>query len=497
MHSSLTGRGRRRVGSTVITLMLAAALSACAVGPDFKPPTPPREAGYTRGPLPKQTAASPTRGGQTQRFIEDLDIPADWWSRFQSPALDRLIDQALLTNPDVAAAQAALQGMNETVEAARGALFPMLIGAIQPERERLNGAIIGEPQYTPTFSVITSTLQIGYAPDVFGGTHRQIESLAARAESERFVLEATYLTLTANVALAAIEQASVRGQIDATRQLLRIEGDELNLVRERFRVGVSSQADVLLQQTVLEQTRALLPPLQKQLDLTTDQLTALAGRLPSQQISESFSLDALSLPTDLPISLPARLVEQRPDVRSAQALLHAASANVGIATAHELPQFSITAQFGAAATGFSNYPGTGIWSLAGSISQTLFDAGTLAHQKRAALAALDEANDEYRSIVLQAFRNVADVLKALQSDADDLNADAAAERAASATLDVARRQFQAQTADNLTVLAAERAWQQTRLSRIQAEANRYADTVALFQALGGGWWHRRDVQTPP
>ena len=486
-----------RFSGAVIAPLLTLTLSGCAVGPNFKRPAPPDVDRYTPASLPETTASARTRGGQAQRFVSNLDIPGDWWSLFHSQALNQLIEEALRSNPDFSAAQAALRQANENVYAARGALFPSVVAAIQPERERLNGAIIGEPQYTPTFSVITSSLQVSYAPDVFGGARRQIESLAARAEFQNYALEATYLTLTANVVVAAAEEASLRGQIKATGQILRIETDELGLVRDRFRVGIVSQADVLLQESALQQTRALLPPLQKRLALVRDQLTALAGRPPSQEVSERFDLDDLTLPTELPVSLPSRLVEQRPDVRGAEAQFHAASAEVGVAIANQLPQFSITAALGATATGLAGYPGTGIWTIVGSVSQTLFDGGTRLHEKRAAVAALDEASDQYRSTVLKAFQNVADTLRALQSDADALAADEAAERAASDSLDVARRQLQAQTADYLTVLTAERIWQQARISRVQAEANRYSDTAALFQALGGGWWHHSDTLPAP
>lgn len=475
-----------------VALLVAMATGGCAVGPSFNRPAPPNVDRYTREPLAATTASAATRGGEAQRFVRDLDIPGEWWSLFRSEALNHLIEEALRSNPDLGAAQAALRQANEKVYAARGALFPVVVAAIEPERERLNGAIIGEPEYTPTFTVITSSLQVSYAPDVFGGTRRHIESLAAQAESQRFWLEATYLALTANVIVAAIQEASLRGQIEATGQILRTESEQLRLVRERFRVGVASEADILLQVSALEQTRATLSPLQKQLALVRDELTALAGRLPSQEISETFDLDGLTLPREVPVSLPSQLVEQRPDVLAAEAQFHAASADVGVAIANQLPQFSITAALGAAAMGLPGYPGTGIWSIAGSVSQILFDAGTLLHEKRAAVAALDQAADQYRSTVLKAFQNVADALRALQSDADDLAAEEAAERAAFASLEVARRQLHAETADYLTVLMAEHSWQQARINRVQAEANRYSDTAALFEALGGGWWHRND-----
>lgn len=475
----------------------ALAAGGCAAGPDFRAPAPPTLETYSAAPLPASTASAPIRGGEAQRFVSNLDIPADWWTLFRSQALNQLIEQALRSNPDIDAAQAALRRADEKLYAARGAIFPALDASLLPERERLSGAIIGEPQYTPTFSVITSALQVSYTPDVFGATRRRVESFAAQAEAQRFALEATDLTLTSNVVVAAVQEAALRGQIEATHEIMRIESDELRLVRERFRIGVVSQADVLLQQAALEQTRATLPPLQKQLALVRDELTALAGQPPGEPVSQTFDLESLTLPRELPVSLSSRLVRQRPDVRVAESQLHAASAELGVAIANQLPQFSVTGAFGATATGLSDYPGTVVWSVAGSVSQVLFDAGSLLHQKRAALAALDEAGAEYRSTVLRALQNVADSLRALQSDADALAADAAAEQAAFASLEVARRQFRGQTADYLTVLTAERAWQQARLSRIQAQANRYADTAALFQALGGGWWHREDAAPPP
>jgi NodT family efflux transporter outer membrane factor (OMF) lipoprotein len=479
---------------TVFAIVAASAFGGCAVGPDFKRPAAPNVAGYTPEPLPGATASAETRGGEMQRFVPDLDIPGEWWMLFHSEALNRLIDLALKGNPDFDAAQAALRQANENVYAREGALLPSVSASLQPERERLAGAIIGEPQFTPTFSVVTASLNVSYVPDVFGGTRRQIESLAAQAAYQRFQLEATYLTLTSNLVVAAVQEAALRAQIKATEEILNIESAELVLVRQRFTVGVVSQSDVLLQEATLDQTRATLPPLQKQLAQVRNQLTALAGRLPSQEVSETFDLDSLRLPQELPVSLPSQLVEQRPDVRVAEAQLHAASADVGVAIANQLPQFSITGALGATATGFATLPGTGVWSLAGSAGQTLFDAGMLLHKKRAAVAAFDEAAAQYRSTVIKAFQNVSDALRALESDADALVAQNAAERSAIASLELARRQFHAGTIDNLTILIAERTWQQARINRVQAEGNRYGDTAALFQALGGGWWHRTDVK---
>jgi NodT family efflux transporter outer membrane factor (OMF) lipoprotein len=287
----------------------------------------------------------------------------------------------------------------------------------------------------------------------------------------------------------------LRGQITATEQIIKAEGDQLNVVRQQFDLGGASRADVLQQQATLAQSRATLPPLQKQLAQQRDQLIALLGGFPNEALAAQFNLDNLTLPQELPISLPSQLIEQRPDVRAAEAQFHTASANLGVAIANQLPQFSITAGLGSAEAGFTDLftPASGIWSIAGGITQTLFDAGTLMHKKRAAADTLEQAAAQYRSTVIKAFQNVADALRALQSDADALREQQAAERAAADSLTLARAQYQAGGINYLTLLNADRTWQQARISLVQAEAARFADTAALFQALGGGWWHRNDV----
>lgn len=484
-----------RASAALAAIFAGLGLGGCTVGPDYRPPPAPTEAGYTREPLAAETSSVSSHGGEAQHFLAGRDIPGDWWALFRSQPLNRLIERSLRGNPDVDVAQAALRQAQENVYAGEGALFPTANVSLQAERERISGASFGLPGERATFSLITPMLNVSYAPDVFGGTRRQIESLAAQAEYQRFQLEATYLTLTSNVVVAAIQEASLRGQIAATEDIIRDQAQALDLVRRRFALGGASQADVLSQQAQLAQTRATLPPLQKQLAQTRNQLTALSGQLPSHETNERFDLDSLQLPRNLPVSLPSRLVEQRPDVRAAEAQLHSASAEIGVATANQLPGFTITGALGTAAAGFTNVfsASNGVWSIAGGITQTLFDAGTLLHKKRAAVAAFDQTAAQYRSTVIRACQNVADTLRALQSDADALLANAAAEHAALASLDLARRQYQLGAIDYLTLLNAQRTWQQARIGLVQAEAGRYADTAALFQALGGGWWHRTDA----
>ena len=477
-----------------LVLALALLCAGCTVGPNFHPPAAPKDAGYSSTPLPA-TASADVPAGASQRFLPGGHLSGEWWTLFRSRPLNNLIDQALRANPDLQAAQASLRQANENLYAGQGALFPTVGLNAQAERARISGAEFGEPGLSTTLSLSTATLNVSYTPDVFGGTRRKIESLAAQAQYQRFELEATYLTLTSNVVNAAVQEASLRDQIAATRDIIRLETEQLDLVRQQFTLGSAARSDVLTQQATLMQTVATLPPLEKQLAQTRDQLTALLGRFPNQQPAAHFTLDSLHLPTELPLSLPSQLVEQRPDVRAAQATLHEASANVGVAIANELPQFSITGDYGREALGFSNFfnPVNAVWTIAGGISQTLFDAGTLLHKKRAAVAAFDEAAAQYRSTVIKAFQNVADSLQALESDANAVRAEAQAEATARASLDLARDQYRLGAITYLTLDTAERTWQQARINLVQAEGDRYADTAALFQALGGGWWHRNDV----
>jgi NodT family efflux transporter outer membrane factor (OMF) lipoprotein len=470
-------------------------LPGCEVGPDFQHPAAPKDAGYSSEKLPPTTDATAVHGGESQRFVPGGDLSGEWWTLFQSRPLNRMIDEALQANPDLQAAQAALREAKENVYAGQGALFPSVSANVQPERERLSGAEFGEPQISTTLNLVTSDLSVSYAPDVFGGVRRQVESLAAQAEYQRFELEATYLTLTSNLVVAAVQEASLRGQIDATRDIIRLETDQLDVVKRQFELGGAAKSDVLSQQATLSATVATLPALEKQLAQTRDQLSALLGRFPNQEPDARFDLASLQLPTELPLSLPSQLVEQRPDIRAADATLHAASANIGVAIANELPQFSITGEFGSAALGLHSVasPSSEIWTLAGGITQKLFDGGTLLHKKRAADAAFEQAAAQYRSTVIKAFQNVADALRALESDARALRAQAEAEQTAASSLDLARTQFRLGAITYLTLADAERTYQQSHLNLVQAEANRYADTAALFQALGGGWWHRDDI----
>jgi NodT family efflux transporter outer membrane factor (OMF) lipoprotein len=477
-------------------LAVAALVSGCAVGPDFKAPAPPETDRYTREPLAAATAATASQQGAAQHFDARRDIPGDWWTVFHSRGLNALVEESLKANPNLQSALASLRAAKESVAAQQGKFFPTVQANFSPSRQLTSQSLSpvlasGQNPY----SLYTAQVLVSYTFDIWGGNRRMVESLQAQADVQRFQVEAAYLTLTSNVAVAAIQDASLRAQIDATNELIAINGRMLKLLDDQFKGGLINRSDLAAQEAALAQIRATLPPLRKQLAVQRDLLTALVGRLPSQEPSETFRLATLRLPADMPLSLPSQLVEQRPDVRAAEEQLHAAGAQVGVAIANMLPNITLSANGGYTATQIAGLisPANQFWALAGSATQTVFDGFSLLHQERAAEAILQQAGWAYRATVVAAFQNVADSLRALQNDADTLKAARDFERAAKVSRDLAQQQFSAGNVNFIVLLNAQQIYQQARLALVQAQAARLMDTVALYQALGGGWWNREEI----
>jgi NodT family efflux transporter outer membrane factor (OMF) lipoprotein len=475
------------------SLLALVIMTGCVVGPDFQRPTAPAVDRYTQQPLPSQTASVEVKGGETQRFVQDMDIPGQWWTLFHSKPLNDLIGQALKANPDMAAAQAALRVAWENVYAQQGAFFPSVEANFNPTRQKAAG-VLSNPLANGSYiySLHSTQVSVAYMPDVFGGTRRQVESLKAQADSQRFQLEATYLTLTSNVIAAALQEAALRGQIAATGQIIDIQRKSLELLQLQYESGQIAGGDVAAQEAALAQAQAMLPPLKKQFAQQRDLLARLIGRFPSEKLIDEFELSSLQLPQDLPVSLPSKLLEQRPDVRSAEEQLHSASAEIGVSIANRLPNITLSANAGSSATAINQLftSGTEFWGLAAGLTQPIFQGGTLLHRQRAAEAVYDQAAAQYRGVVLTAFQNVADTLQAIQSDADVLKAAVAAERAAAKSLAISRSQLELGQISYLELLNAEQTYQQAVINLVQAKANRFADTAALFMALGGGWWNK-------
>lgn len=483
-------------------LLLTTLLVTGCVGPDFERPAAPDRQGFTAAPMPDATVSTDTPGGAAQHFVLGRDIPADWWRLFQSDRLDRLVRRALAANPNLQAAEAALKAAHEATAAQRGDWFPSVTAGFSSNRTKNASSVSAtSTASSPLANLHTAQLTMSYSPDVWGGVWRQVEDQEAQEEAQRFQLEATALTLTTNVVFAAINEAMLRGQVAAQREIIASVRESLEIQRRMLALGQLAGADIAAQEAGLAQAEAVLPPLEKQLAIQRDALSALLGGWPDQPPEETFDLATLHLPEEVPLSLPSRLVEQRPDIRQAEANLHAASAAIGVALANRLPVINLTAGIGSISalltgsdTGYSPHKnglftsGTGFWSLAGGVSQPLFDGFALMHRHHAAEALYQQAEAQYRATVIAAFQNVADSLEALKSDALAVRATAAAEKAADDSLAIVRHQLDLGSVAPLAVLNAQQTVQQARAARLQAVAARFADTAALFQALGGGWW---------
>jgi NodT family efflux transporter outer membrane factor (OMF) lipoprotein len=483
-----------RLAAHLAVLAAPLALAACVVGPDYHRPALPASASLgadaTSPPAPMPVAGA---APETQpELVAGMDVPAEWWAIFHSAPLDALVAQALKASPTIEAANQTLRAAQEQVRAQRGAYFPTVAVSVQPSRAQFAPNLASPLQSNnDLYNLTTTQLSIAYTPDLFGANHRAVESLAAQADQQRFTLEAARLTLASNVVLAAIQDASLRAQIDETDAIIDAQQKTLASFQRQRALGQVSEADLAAQQALTAQARAALPPLEKSFRVNRDLLAALMGLTPGEAPDVGFDFRDLALPEQLPLSLPGQLVEHRPDVRIAEAQLHAASAEVGVAIAARLPNIEIDANAGSAALGLAPVFGSAsnFWSLAATLTQPVFQGGTLLHRQRAAEAAYDAAAAQYRATVVGAFQSTADVLHALWTDADGLNQAEAAEVASHRSLTIARSQLGLGDVSPLTVLAAEQTDRQAQIALVQARASRYADVAALFQALGGGWWN--------
>ncbi|KAA0085121.1 efflux transporter outer membrane subunit [Paraburkholderia sp. T12-10] len=483
----------RRSGVAAAIWSLAAvvgmlACGGCAVGPDFKSPAAPAAASVTHEPLPTQTQATPIAGGAAQRFDPAAQLSSQWWTLYGSEQLDRLVSTALGNSPTIASAQAALRVAQEQVNAQRGRLYPSVSGSIGATREKINGASQGFPGFGNfLFTLYNASVSLSYNFDVFGGVRRGIEAQEAGRDAQREELQATYQTLAANVVTAAVLEASLRAQIAATQELIASAQHEVDLSRQDFELGGAARSDLLSAQSNLASVQATLPPLQQQLAAARTQLAVYLGQPPSEYGEAAFDLASLQLPLDIPLMVPSEIVRQRPDIRRAEAQLHEASAQIGVATANMLPQIGLTGSYGDSTSSFRQLFSSNVFSLGANIAQPLFQGGTLSAKRRAALAAYDESLAQYRQTVLLAFKNVADALHALDADAQTLAAQYRAQTAAADSLHLIEQRFGLGGANHLELLVAQQQYQRARIAYVQALAARYQDTAALFLALGGDW----------
>jgi NodT family efflux transporter outer membrane factor (OMF) lipoprotein len=472
-----------------LVVALATGLSGCAVGPDFV--RPPLDDGAGFGRNQKSQALD-----DQQSISLGRDIPADWWSLFQSPALDKLVRQAIDANPTLAAAKASLKAAHENTLATVGGYYPTLGAEANATRSRTPTSSLSPAtaDNSALYTLYTPQLTISYMLDIWGLNRRSVEQVQAQEDNQHYQLEAAYLTLTSSIVATAIEEASLRGQIDATHQIIGLVSESLDILHKQQSLGQIAEVDVLAQEAALAQIEQTLPPLENQLSIARNQITALIGQFPANQPDETFTLDSIHLPSDLPLSLPSRLVEQRPDILAAEAAMQATSAQVGIALANRLPNITLSGNIGSAATHLSGAaglftPGTGFWTLGGNMAATLFDGFTLEHRQRAAEYGLEQTAAQYKATVIAAFQNVSDSLNALSNDARALQATQRADRATNENLKVTRRQLELGAVSTLALLSAQQTQLQARVALVQAVALRLTDTVNLYQSLGGGWWN--------
>ena len=458
---------------------------------------------YTETPLPPETVSAPGLGGAAQRFVPGGTIAEQWWTLYRSDPLDRLIRDAVAESPTLAAAEATLRQAKEVYAAGSGALlYPGIDANVSAAREKFpatTAATTGTPGVGGgIFNLYNASVNVSYALDVFGRNRRELEGLQAQVDYRGYQLDGAYLTLTSNIVTTVVREAALRAQIDATREIIAAEARQLELVELQRQLGAVARLAVVAQSTQVAQTRATLPPLERDLARNRHLLAVLTGRLPSEASLPAFELASLTLPQEVPVSLPSEFVRQRPDIRASEAQLHQASAAIGVATANLYPQITLTGSFGTSTTQFRDMlGGPSVWSIGAALLQPLFHGGQLQAERRAAIAAYDAAAAQYRETVLQAFAEVADALRALDDDARTLQAQAQAEALSRETLDLTQRQYKLGGVNYLALLVAQRQYQLARIALVQAQAARYADVAALFEALGGGWWDRATTQSAP
>jgi len=483
---------------TLISIAIAIFLTACAVGPDFKTPPSPVVEHYSNELNQPANALELTLSdditSKVPQLLQSQTIPAQWWQLFESDKLEQLIQRSLKASPTLQVAEARLQASRETFAANTGSiLYPTIDGSLSTTRQKISGASFGSKSFM--FSLQNASLDMSYSLDPAGGGRRFLELSRAQVEYEIIQLHAARITLVSNIITSVIQEASLRDQISALMEMIDAQKKQLELSEQKFEIGVISKTEVLSQRASLAQTRTQLPGLQQSLSQTRHQLATLSGELPSQAILPEFHLDELTFPHQIPVTLPSRLTRQRPDIRASEALLHQASAQIGVATANLYPSLTLTGSYGSETSRIADLfsAGTSVWGIGAGLLQPIFHGGELQAKKRAAVASYQQAAAQYRQDVLVAFQDVADVLLALEMDSKKLTLQQQAETFSSETYDLIHAQYQQGAASYLDLLNAQSQYQQSRINLLQARAALYTDTAALMFALGGGWWNDEPI----
>jgi len=483
---------------SILALAGAALLAGCGLLPGYKAPPVPAETGYTPNALPSVLSAG--GAGADQRFVLGEKISGSWWKLFGSSALDRVLAEAIEGNRTLAAAKASLAEAREAVAVAASGYYPQADFALSAERERNNFKAVGLTGFPPKqFNVYSLGPTVSYSFNPAGLTGKQVEQARALEAAQNYETEAAYLTLTGSVATEIITVASIRAQIKAIEDLLNDDAHNLRLVQDELRAGAATDLDVETANSQLASDRTLLPPLRQQMSTAHHALAVLVGKPPAAWSPPDIDLDALTLPAELPVSLPSALVHQRPDILVSESQLHAASAAVGVASAALYPNITLSAgvaqQFLKPEAIFD--PASNIWNVGAAMAAPLFHGGALRAQKRGSEDAYQAALANYEQTVLQSFGQVADLLDGLSHDAELLAAEQTAYQSAAKALDLVRTSYGLGNSTLLQVLDAQRTFQQARIGLVRAQAQRYLDSAQLFVAMGGGWWERTPAETTP
>ncbi len=477
----------RRAGPRCAVWLIAALAAGCAVGPNFQRPGAPAVSHYAHGSDPVDTVSA---HGAAQHFTPGARVAADWWHLFGSERLDAVVTQALAANPGLEAAQASLSESEQNLRSGYGIFYPQAEAAAAAKRQRFSPLEFGSSASPSIFNLFTLSASVSYALDVFGGERRMIEGLHAQLDLQRATEQATYLTLISNIVNTVVARAAYRAEIDATRELIELQRQQVKLAEVQVNAGTAPYSNVLSLRSQLASTEASVPQLEQRLSQADDLLATLVGRVPAEWSPPDIGLAELSLPEELPVSLPSELVRQRPDVLVAEATAHGASASVGVATAALLPSVTLTGSYSASATttGQLASPSGRAWDVGAGLTQPLFEGGTLWYRRKAALDQYKQASALYRQVVLGAFAQVADTLGALEHDAAALRAQDEALASAQEALHLVQANYEAGLSTYLDVLSADAQYHQAVINDLQMVAVRYQDTVALYVALGGGWW---------
>lgn len=481
-------------GKNIVALLMSLLLAACAVGPDFVRPAAPDVDLYTQG---EKTTVTVSAEGQHQRFQFGEKIAADWWHLFKSDELNAAVKQAIANSPNLQSAQSSLRQSQDNLRAGYGVFFPEINANFSAIRQKPSPYRFGGNSPTGVFNLFTLGATVSYSLDVFGGNRRMIEGLAAEVDYQRYAMLGTYMTLSGNVVNTMIARAAYQAQLEATERMIDLQKDQLSITQTQASAGIVPYANVLSIQSQLAANEAILPALRQKRDQATHLLATLSGHLPSENTVPMANLNKLTLPQNLPISLPSEFARQRPDILAAEAQLHTASANIGVVTAELFPSFSLSGTYGLINTKFGNLfdANSKFWSVGPTVNIPIFQGGALWYRRKAAINAYQKSLADYRQTVLSAFQQVADTLKALEHDAQSLRAQSDALQAAEEALKIREANYRAGVVSYLEVLAANTQFYQAKIGYLQILAQRYQDTTALFVALGGGWWNDPELET--